>query len=49
MFETTTPFLQSEIAYRTDRIKSGFGAGRKRRGDRVPKSRRPAERIDRTR
>ena len=44
----STAFLQSEMTYRADRIKAGTG-GRKRRGSRVPRIRRTAEAVDRTR
>ena len=29
MYESTLPFLQSELAYRTDRIKTGSGSRRR--------------------
>ena len=29
MYESTLPFLQSELAYRTDRIKAGSGGKRR--------------------
>ena len=45
MYETTNPFLQSELSYRTERLKSGLG-GNRRRHRRVTLVRRPAEAID---
>ena len=48
MYETTSTFLQSELSYRTDRLKSGLG-GNRRRHRRVTLVRRPAEAIDHAR
>ena len=42
MNEMTSTFLQSELSYRTDRIKSGIGSRRRRSQGRVPQVRRPA-------
>ncbi len=39
MYETTSTYLQSELDYRAERIKSGIGGRRQRRLTRV---RRPA-------
>jgi hypothetical protein len=39
MYETTSTYLQSELDYRAERIRSGIGSRRQRRRTRV---RRPA-------
>jgi hypothetical protein len=44
MYETTSTFLQSELDYRTDRLKSGLAKSRRRdrrRAPRVPRASRP--------
>ena len=48
MYETTSPFLQSELSYRTDRLKSGL-SGSNRRHRRLPLVRRPDAAIDHAR
>ena len=48
MYETTNTFLQSELSYRTDRIKSGL-ASSSRRHVRIPRVRRSAEAVDHAR
>ena len=41
MNEISSTFLQSELSYRTDRIKSGFGkTSRRRSSGRIPSVRR---------
>ena len=47
MYETS-PFLQSELSYRTERLKAGL-AGNSRRHRRAPWVRRPAEAVDQAR
>ena len=42
MYEITNTFLQSELDYRTDRLKSGL-AKTSRRHVRIPRARRSAE------
>ena len=48
MYETTSPFLQSELSYRTDRLKSGL-SGNNRRHRRLPLVRRQEAAIDHAR
>jgi hypothetical protein len=45
MYDPKLTFLQSELTYRTDRIRSGL-AGSSRRHRRVPRVRRPAEAVN---
>ena len=45
MYDPRLTFLQSELNYRTDRLKSGV-AGSSRRHRRVPRVRRPAAAAD---
>ena len=40
MYESTLPFLQSELAYRTDRIKTGSSGGRRHLSARLHRVRR---------
>jgi len=40
MYESTLPFLQSELAYRTDRIKAGTGGKRRHLPARLHRARR---------
>ena len=40
MYESTLPFLQSELAYRTDRIKAGSGGKRRHLSARLHRVRR---------
>jgi len=46
MYETTSTYLQSELKYRADRIRSGVAGARRRPHVRVPRARRPAEASD---
>ena len=48
MYDPKLTFLQSELNYRTDRLKSGL-AGSSRRHRRVPRVRRSAEAVDHAR
>ncbi|HEX5918216.1 MAG TPA: hypothetical protein VFY76_10200 [Nocardioides sp.] len=48
MYDPKLTFLQSELTYRSDRLRSGL-AGGSRRHRRVPRLRRPAEAVDRAR
>ena len=48
MYDPKLTFLQSELTYRTDRVRSGL-AGSSRRHRRLPRVRRPAEAIDHAR
>jgi hypothetical protein len=48
MYDPKLTFLQSELDYRTDRLKSGV-AGSSRRHVRVPRVRRSAEAVQRAR
>ena len=48
MYDPKLTFLQAELSYRTDRLKSGL-EGNIRRHRRVPRVRRPAEAVERAR
>ena len=48
MYDPKLTFLQSELAYRSDRLRTGL-AGGSRRHRRVPRVRRPAEAVDHAR
>jgi len=48
MYDPKLTFLQSELHYRTDRLKSGL-AGSSRRHTRVPRVRRSAEAVQHAR
>ena len=48
MYDPKLTFLQSELAYRSDRVRTGL-AGTSRRHRRLPLVRRPAEAVDHAR
>jgi hypothetical protein len=49
MYDPKLTFLQSELTYRSDRVRSGLAGSSSRRHRRLPRVRRPAEAVDNAR